>query len=103
MNEPIKAGDLCEVVGGLGRSKSPNIGLRVTVKHRVYGNLGMDHTQYGRVVRCEGKGIMQLSEAGTYIETGWADFPVAWLRKINPPPEPPKAVTRDTPVLDRVT
>lgn len=95
MNEPIKAGDLCEVIGGLGRGKSPNIGLRVTVKHRVFGNLGMDHTQHGPVVRCTGAGIKQLGDAGQYIETGWADFPVAWLRKLPPDAKPPESVTAD--------
>ncbi len=98
MNEPIKAGDLCEVVGGLGRSKSPNIGLQVTAVA-----MRGEHSQLGRVWRCSGNGVKQLADSGAYIETGWADFPVAWLRKINPPPESPKSVARDTPVLDRVT
>lgn len=31
MNEPIKCGDDCIVVGGLGRQKSPNLGKRVKV------------------------------------------------------------------------
>lgn len=95
MNEPIKAGDRCEVIGGLGRSKSPNIGLRVTVKHRVFGAHGMDHTQHGPVVRCIGAGIKQLGDAGQYIETGWADFPVAWLRKLPPDKTPDQGVTTD--------
>lgn len=84
MTRPIQAGDICEVVGGLGRSKSPNIGKRVKVGHRIYGAHGMDHTQFGRVHRCEGEGVMQLTDAGTYQTTGWADFPVAWLRKVEP-------------------
>lgn len=80
MSEPIKAGDIAEVINGLGQRKSPNIGLQV----KVLSAQG-EHSQYGRIWRCEGKGVVQLSDAGTYIETGWADFPAAWLRKIEPP------------------
>ena len=83
---PLQAGDVCEVVGGLGRCASPNLGLRVTIKHRVFGTHGADHTQLGPVYRCEGKGVVQLTDAGTYTETGWADFAGAWLRRIEPPP-----------------
>lgn len=90
MNEPIKAGDLCEVIGGLGRSKSPNIGLRVRV-HSLQG----DHSQHGRVWRCTGAGVKQLGNAGQYIETGWADFPVAWLRKLPPDQLPDKTTSTD--------
>lgn len=85
MKKPIQKGDLCEVVAGLGREKSPNIGLRVTVVA-----LQGEHSRHGRVWRCEGPGVKQLTDTGTYIEVGWADFPVSWLRKIEPPPAPPK-------------
>jgi hypothetical protein len=81
MSEPLKSGDRAEVIGGLGRGKSPNLGKQVHVV-RMSG----EHSQHGRVWRCRGAGIMQLSDAGTYIETGWADFPAVWLRKIEPPP-----------------
>ena len=57
MRKPIQKGDLCEVVAGLGREKSPNIGLRVKVVA-----LQGEHSRHGRV----------------------------WLRKIEPPPAPPK-------------
>lgn len=77
MSEPVKAGDMAEVVGGLGRGKSPNIGLRVSVV-----SLQGEH---GRVWRCTGDGIQQLTDAGTYAVTGWADFAQSWLRKIEPP------------------
>lgn len=80
MNEPIKAGDLCLVVGGLGRHKSPNIGLTV----KVISAQG-EHSQYGMVWRCAGAGVKQLTDSGTYAEFGWADFPAMWLQKINPP------------------
>lgn len=79
MKSPIQAGDICEVVGGLGRSKSPNIGKRVVVE-RLQG----EHSNLGRVWRCRGDGIQQLTDAGTYQTTGWADFPVPWLRKVEP-------------------
>lgn len=80
MKEPIKAGDKCEVIGGLGRSKSPNLGLEVVVKSRTG-----EHSTLGVVWLCEHPSIQQLSDAGAYVTTGWADFPVAWLRKISDP------------------
>lgn len=87
MKEPIKAGDDCLVIGGLGRGKSPNIGLRVKAL-----SMQGEHSQFGRVWRCEGAGVKQLSDAGAYIETGWADFPTDWLEKIEPDSPPPEAV-----------
>lgn len=85
MRELIKAGDLCEVIGGMGRDKSPNIGQQVTVV-----SLQGEHSQHGRIWRCTGPNIQQLTDGGTYIVTGWADFAVSWLRKIKPPPAPAK-------------
>lgn len=90
MREPIKAGDVCEVVGGLGRQKSPNIGLRVNVEA-----LSGEHSTLGRVWMCTGEGVCQLSDGGAYIPTGWADFPAAWLKKIDPDAPPPAAVTTE--------
>lgn len=84
MKEPIKAGDLCEVIGGQGQIKSPNIGLQVTV-----ASFQGEHSRLGRIWRCQGPGVQQLTDAGTYVVTGWADFAQTWLRKIEPP-------TRDT-------
>jgi hypothetical protein len=80
MKEPIKTGDLCEVVGGLGQGKSPNAGKMVTVV-----KMKGEHSKFGIVWQCEGDGVVQLGETGNYLPTGWADFPVAWLRKIHPP------------------
>lgn len=80
MKEPIKAGDHCLVVSGLGRSKSPNAGKQVVVD-----KLMGEHSQHGRIWRCSGDGIVQLSDGGDYITTGWADFPTTWLQKIEPP------------------
>lgn len=90
MKEPIKAGDTCEVVGGLGRDKSPNLGLRVMA----VATMG-EHSQLGRVWRCTGDGVKQYSETGGFIDTGWADFPVAWLRKIEPPQAPTVGTTTE--------
>lgn len=77
--KPIQAGDLAEVIQGLGRSKSPNIGKRVRV-----ASMQGEHSQHGRIWRCTGDGVQQLGDAGTYGVTGWADFPASWLRKIEP-------------------
>lgn len=78
--EPIKAGDLCEVISGMGRERSPNLGLRV--KATVMRG---EHSKFGRVWRCTGEGVLQLHpDSGEYIVTGWADFPVTWLRKLPP-------------------
>ena len=79
MSKPIQAGDSCLVINGLGRSKSPNIGQRVVVI-----SLQGEHSQHGRVWRCRGPNVQQLTCAGTYTVTGWADFPVSWLQKIDP-------------------
>ena len=86
MKEPIKSGDLCEVIGGMSRSKSPNLGLHV----KAIVTRG-DHSRFGRVWHCEGAGIKQMNDSGGFIETGWADFPTDWLKKIEPPPLPNQA------------
>lgn len=85
MKEPLKAGDNCRVIGGLGQGKSPNLGLEVTIKHRIYGDYGMDHREYGPMYRCEGEGIVQMDDMGSYVKTGWADFAGIWLERIEPP------------------
>ncbi len=79
MTAPIQSGDRCEVIGGLGRDKSPNMGLTVRVV-----SLQGEHSQLGRIWRCEGPGVQQLTDAGTYTVTGVADFAAAWLQKIEP-------------------
>ena len=84
MREPIKAGDLAEVIGGLGQHKSPNLGLIV----KVVAFRG-EHSRLGRMWRCEAPEVCQLSDAGTYVRTGEADFAQDWLRKIDPPGNPP--------------
>lgn len=90
MSAPLQAGDMAEVVGGLGRGKSPNIGQRV----RVVSFQG-EHSRHGRIWRCTGDNVQQLADAGTYQVMGWADFAQSWLRKIEPDAPPPKAITRE--------
>lgn len=90
MKEPIKAGDTCEVIGGLGRSKSPNLGLHVKVTA-----LRGEHSQHGRIWACVHPDIQQLHDSGTYMKTGIADFAQDWLKKIEPDAPPPIAKTVD--------
>ena len=45
MSAPIKEGDVCQVIAGLGRSKSPNIGKTVIVVHRIYGDISQFFTR----------------------------------------------------------
>lgn len=86
---PVQVGDVCEVVGGLGQRKSPNLGLRVRV--RVVALRG-EHSRHGRIWACTGDGVCQLSDGGSYVVTGAADFAAEWLRKLPPDAVPPKAV-----------
>ena len=85
MKEPLKAGDMAVVVGGLGRSKSPNLGLTVSVGQRIFGAYGADHSVHGPVHRCTNPEDKQIDDSGQYKVSGWADFPDAWLKKIEPP------------------
>ena len=81
---PLQAGDVCRVVGALGQSKSPNVGKIVTVRHRVFGAHGGDHSVHGPVYRCDGEEVYQLSDGGGYINLRWADFAGSWLERIDP-------------------
>jgi hypothetical protein len=80
MSEPIKSGDVCLVIQGLGRIRSPNLGKTVSVKMCMG-----EHSEHGRIWRCQGDGVTQLHDNGSYIVTGWADFPTSWLQKIDAP------------------
>ena len=66
MDEPIRSGDLCEVIGGALGNSGPNIGKRVTV-----GQLRGDHSVHGRIWRYHGEG-------GRRNMAGWA------TRRISP-------------------
>lgn len=90
MSEPIKSGDTCLVVAGFGQKHSPNVGLTVKV-----GSAQGEHSRFGRVWRCSGDGIKQMGDGGGYVVTNWADFPAAWLQKIEPPTGPAKTKTKE--------
>lgn len=83
MNEPIKAGDLAEVINGMRGKDSPNIGLIVKVVHRVY-----ECPTLGVIWRCEAEHA-ERAEHRPNVPGGLADFAQDWLRKIQPPPIAP--------------
>lgn len=89
MNEPIKAGDRCEVVDGLNGKDSPNIGLIVKVL-QVQG----EHSKFGRIWRCEAEYAVRGQE-GKNVPGGQADFAQSWLRKLPPDAAPPQAVNTE--------
>lgn len=102
MNSPIKAGDLAEVINGMLGKASPNIGLIVKVKA-----FRGEHTQYGRIWRCEAH-YAELGQPGGKLDsdgklipgkgivTGEADFAQDWLRKIDPPEQSSTTNTNQT-------
>ena len=80
MKQPIKAGDLAEVIGGLQGRDSPNLGLIV----KVLAYQG-DHTQYGPIWICQAEHAV-IGQPGTRdMAPGYAHFAQDWLRKIEPP------------------
>lgn len=90
MNEPIKAGDLAEVVSGLLGDNSPNIGLIV----KVISYVGDEET-LGRIWRCEAEYGKRI-QPRKHIPNGYVDFAQSWLRKINAPPLPTKQKELET-------
>jgi hypothetical protein len=88
-NEPIHAGDRCEVIDGLLGKDSPNIGLVVVVISYVG-----DHSKYGRIWRCEAE-YAERGQPGKNVPDGQADFAQSWLRKLPPDAAPPQATTTD--------
>lgn len=84
-NRPLSSGDVCIIINGLGKEKSPNIGKLVTISKRLYGNFGMDHRDFGPIYSCVGKDLYKLSDSGGYIATNTADLPGIWLERIDPP------------------
>jgi hypothetical protein len=83
MNEPIKSGDVCLVIGGALGAGSPNIGKQVTV-HGLRG----EHSRHGRIWLCAGKDL--VSEFGG--KGNHSEFAAAWLQKL--PAEPAQAVSQ---------
>lgn len=90
MKEPIKSGDLAEVISGLNGDKSPNIGLIVRVHQLVY-----ECPQLGRIWRCEAEYAETIRRGACECPPGQADFAQDWLRKIDPPKGPGQQVTKD--------
>jgi predicted RNA-binding Zn-ribbon protein involved in translation (DUF1610 family) len=80
MKEPIKAGDMAEVINGMTGKASPNIGLIVTVKMLVY-----ECPQLGKIWRCEAEYAETIRNGKCDCPPGMGDFAQDWLRKINPP------------------
>lgn len=91
MREPIKSGDDCLVISALGRSKSPNVGLRVKVV-----SFQGEHSQLGKIWRVTNPELKQLTDSGGYQTTGWADCAESWLQK-DPPPAPKQTETSKEP------
>jgi hypothetical protein len=86
MNEPIKSGDLCEVIAGVLGNKGPNVGKQVTV-----GQVRGEHSEHGRIWRCRGEGLVtEYGALGTE-----ADFAQSWLRKLPPVTLPPAVEQRE--------
>lgn len=77
--EPIKAGDMAEVIDGLLGKASPNLGLIV----KVVSFVG-EHSQFGRIWRCDAE-YAERGQPGKGVPGGMADFAQSWLRKIEPP------------------
>lgn len=91
MKEPIKAGDLAEVIGGMGGEKSPNLGLIVRVHKLIY-----ECPQLGRIWRCEAEYAETIRHGpGCTCPPGQADFAQDWLRKIEPDAPPPESTVKD--------
>ena len=74
MQEPIKTGDRATIIAGALGDKGPNIGKQVTV-----GRLQGEHSQYGRIWRVHGAGL--VTEYGAMGDD--LDCAASWLRKIN--------------------
>lgn len=95
MNQPIKSGDACIVVGGaLGGRKQLNHGREVIVMI-VRG----EHSEFGRIWRCRSKDGKPFVRQDPYshqdVPADQADFAASWLQKIEPDAPPPKSVQRE--------
>ena len=97
MSSPIKAGDLCEVISGVLKENSPNLGLIV----KVLAYVG-DAPVFGRIWRCEAQYAEMWhthpdadQKVVQKLPPGQADFAQAWLKKIEPPAQTDtKTITR---------
>lgn len=86
MKEPIKSGDRAHIVAGVLGDKGPNVGKAVTV-----GKLQGEHSKFGRIWRVHGEGL--VTELGFIVTE--LDCAASWLRKIEPPPLPGVATTKE--------
>lgn len=87
MIKPISKGDVCRVIDGVLKQKSPNIGKLVTVV-----SLQGNHSKLGVIWKCTGQGL-QAFDSDTKSST--ADFPAIWLKRIDPPKLPDKVLTKE--------
>jgi len=82
--KPLQKGDQAEIIAGALGDKGPNIGKRVTV-----GMLQGEHSQYGRIWRVHGEGLVtEYGAVGTEL-----DCAQSWLRKLDPPKAPDQQAT----------
>ena len=83
--EPIKAGDLCEIVEGALGGKGPNVGKIVRVLQ-----LRGEHSVHGRIWRVDGNHL--VTEFGAV--GGQLDCAQSWLRKLPPQAKPLNSVQK---------
>lgn len=102
MQEPIKAEDPCEVIGGaLGPGRSRNLGRIVIAVSSNGDELRLDGPDglknHGRIWRCrtkDGGPLVRIDgPMAGYVPPDQGDFAASWLRKL--PPDPPKAGVRE--------
>lgn len=86
---PISAGDVCLVVDGVMKAKSPNVGKQVIVK-----SLQGQHGTLGNIWRCAGKDLVSFNDM--VPPDGCVDFASIWLQRIDPPSSPLKFVEKST-------
>ncbi len=86
---------MCRVISGLKGKDSPNIGLIVQVRHRVY-----ECPQLGILWRCEAEFAERARDDRSLVPGGLADFAADWLVKIEPPPLATNTTTKETLELD---
>lgn len=91
MKKPISAGDMCEVINGSAGKASPNIGLIVIVRQRVF-----ECPQLGVIWRCEAAYAERLVLGPKCTcPPGMADFAHSWLRRLDDAPPATKTTTKE--------
>lgn len=75
MKEPLKAGDMAEIIDAAFGKDSPNVGKIVRVSE-----FRGEHSQHGRIWRVEGDALItEYGAFGTHV-----DCAQSWLKKIDP-------------------